>query len=209
MGIASDNTYGAYKDWIVEHEWDVFGTLNFKPKGKPNVDVAQKQWSSVWNKLDRLIYGQRGVRKGMRVQRFVFTQFGSQEDNPHIHFLAKSPINTKDFCVHLNALWKTEFPAAAAPVCNEILPLIHVESAAKYLLHEYWRENSATFNAQLTHLSNTQGQVRTDAVDNLKRSSKQLWRIQAELAFPGHAKQAKTRFEEHLAMRHNNKRNLH
>jgi len=208
MGTANDKAYTAYKDWIVEHNWDVFGTLNFKPKLKPNIDVAQKQWSSVWNKLDQLIYGRTGVSNGMRVERFVFTQFGSQNDNPHIHFLAKSPINTKDFCVNLNALWKTEFPAAAAPVCNEILPLIHDESAAKYSLHEYWRNNSETFNAQLSHLSEKHAQVRTDAVDRLKRSSKQLWRIQAELAFPNHNRLAKARFKQHVAKPHYNKRQV-
>lgn len=194
-------TLAAYQDWISRHDWDVFGTLNFVPNRKPHIDTAQKQWSYFWNKVDRLAYGQTGVQSGARVERVVCNQFGSLGENPHIHFLAKSPINTDDFCVYLNALWAATSPEAAPPNSNEIYPVLKVNRASGYSLHEYWKLGSETFNDRLTCLNTdkTPPKPRLDAADRLKIAGKEIWLTRARLALPNHIENAQARYNKRHA----------
>ena len=90
--------------WASHYEWDICGTLNFATGNKAGVEEAQRQWSRFWGKLDRICYGQSKGRQN-RLQRFVFTHSGSNGDNIHSHFLARSLGDTREFCILLNALW--------------------------------------------------------------------------------------------------------
>jgi hypothetical protein len=192
-----DKTLAAYADWISKHDWDVFGTLTFAPGHKRNIDVSNKHWSSYWNKLDRLVCGQTGNR----VERAAFTQFGSLGQNPHIHFLAKSPINTKEFCVYLNALWSAECADAAPPASNHIMPLLDSRRATDYLLHDFSRIGSETFNHKLTYLNsaNAKTHICTDAADRLKAATKGIWLVKAQLAFDEHVKSGSAHYNRRHA----------
>jgi hypothetical protein len=85
---------------IAEHDWNVFGTLNFAPGHKVTGDESKRLWRRFWNKADRLAYG-TSCSYGYRIERAVFTQYGALGDNAHIHFLAKSPIEPAKFCTSM------------------------------------------------------------------------------------------------------------
>ena len=204
-------TLAAYEEWTEKHGWDVFGTLTFIPNRKPHIDTAQKHWSRLWQKVDQLTYGQTAVRSGARVERHVCTQSGSQKDNLHLHFLAKSPIKDINFfCICLNALWADTATVAAPPKSNEIYPVLSVKRASDYLYHEYWKLGSETFNDRLTYLNIEEIilKPRDDAADRLKAAASGVWLTKAQLALPEHIETAKARYEAKAPASYN-KRHAH
>lgn len=108
--------------WASQYEWDICGTLNFATGRKVGIEEAQRRWAQFWGKVDRICYGQSRSRQ-QRISRFVFTHGGGNGDNIHSHFLTRSPGDTREFCILLNALWSgLEGAGAAVAEQNEILP---------------------------------------------------------------------------------------
>ena len=121
MSYISDVREG-WCDWTSSFEWNICGTLTFSVNQKPSPAEAQRYWSSFWHKIDRLCYG-RSYKNHYHVPRFVYTHQGSGGDNPHIHFLAFTPCDAREFCILLNAIWAGMTNAGAAvPHQNDILP---------------------------------------------------------------------------------------
>ena len=135
MSYISDVREG-WCDWTSSFEWNICGTLTFSVNQKPSLTEAQRYWSSFWHKIDQLCYG-RSYKNHYHVPRFVYTHQGSGGENPHIHFLAFTPCDTREFCILLNAIWAGMTNAGAAvPHQNEILPVRSKEAASRYLQHE-------------------------------------------------------------------------
>lgn len=190
----------AWEQWINAEQWDVFGTLNFASLhhiGRADRDdVCGKMWRSYFGAVDRALYGQQ--RKGQ--QRFdcaVFIQFGSNGNYPHVHFLAKSPLQTQQFCILLNATWASMFSASARPASNEITPIFKQARTTGYGLHEFSILGSTTYDYRLSQLSPRAMHpcVRDDAVERLKRLSTPINRLQAKLAHPNHVQAAQARMD--------------
>lgn len=174
--------------WASHYEWDICGTLNFATGNKAGVEEAQRQWSRFWSKLDRICYGQSKGRQN-RLQRFVFTHSGSNGDNIHSHFLARSLGDTREFCILLNALWAGMEGAGAAVVeQNEILPIFSKQRASWYLLHEDHDGEMNGFNAKLTHLDQHQPKMRDTALIDLQSAADRFQ----------HISDASTAFDQHL-----------
>lgn len=175
--------------WVSSSDWDIYGTLNFATGCKVGVEEAQRRWSQFWGKLDRICYGQsRGHQQ--RISRFVYTHSGSNGDNVHSHFLARSAGDTKEFCILLNALWAgMEGAGAAVAEQNEILPVFSKQRASWYLLHEDHDGEMNGFNAKLTHLDQYQPKMRNTALIDLRSAADRFQ----------HIADARTAFEEHLA----------
>lgn len=181
--------------WAEHYEWDICGTLNFATGNKAGVEEAQRQWSRFWGKLDRICYGQSKGRQN-RVQRFVFTHSGSNGDNIHSHFLARSLGDTREFCVLLNALWAgMEGAGAAVAEQNEILPIFSKQRASWYLLHEDHDGAMNGFNAKLTHLDQHQPKLRDTALIDLRSAADRFQHINAAtIAFDQHLARAEQRY---------------
>ena len=184
----------AYENWIADGDWDVFGTMSFVPGHKPNDDEAQQLWRRYWNRVDRLCYGQCD-KHGFRVSRVVFVQHGSNGDNPHLHFVAKAPIDPKTFCILLNALWRATIESAAHPISNEILPILSKQCASNYGLHEFWLSGSKTYNSGLSHTNPPHVIAHALAETRLTQASKGKWLAKATLALPEHMARAVARCE--------------
>ncbi|CAN1565081.1 hypothetical protein MCEREM21A_02879 [Sphingomonadaceae bacterium] len=174
--------------WASSYDWDICGTLNFATGCKVGVDEAQRRWAQFWGKLDRICYGQsRGHQQ--RISRFVYTHCGSNGDNVHSHFMARSAGDTKEFCILLNALWAgLEHAGAAVTAQNEILPIFSKQRASWYLLHEDHDGAMSGFNAKLTHTEH-QPKVRDTALIDLRSAADRFQ----------HIADATTAYEEHLA----------
>jgi hypothetical protein len=184
--------------WLSEGNWDVFGKLNFAPNRKFGDDDGQRHWARFWNKVDKLVFGNCGCdRFGHRIDRMVFTQFGVFGDNPHIHFLARTPtgVDVADFCQCLNAIWADMCPETAPPSCNEILPIIRADKAAGYVLHDFRTLGSATFNHRLSHQNTIGTTPHSQAASRLHGKARGIWLIQAKFAYENHRQLAQARFD--------------
>lgn len=187
----------AWQAWINVEQWDIFGTLNFASlhhlaRTNRN-DVCGKIWRSFFCEVDYALYGKQRKHQ-QRFDRAVFVQYGANGINPHVHFVAKSPIQVDQFCIHINALWASMFDFAANPVSNHITPVVQQAKATGYGLHEFHKLNSDTYDYRLSTTGNStmHQSVRTDAVDRLTKRSKPVYLVQAQLAYPAHL-QATTR----------------
>ena len=190
MNTRDQQTKEAWRKWINAHAWNVFGTLNFTPNKKPGTDAAQAAWRTLWNRVDRAAYG----RGNLRVERMVFTQHGANDDNPHIHFLAKAPIHPAQFCISLNSIWASLDTTTAPPASNEILPIISKTRSAGYALHDLWRVDSETFNHEISHLNPPGITPHPDAAVRLTNQADSIWLSQAKSAYPKQLQIAQARF---------------
>lgn len=181
----------AWETWINSESWDIFGTLNFASlqhlaRADRN-DVCGKIWRSFFGEVDYALYGKQRKQQ-IRFDRAVFVQYGANGTNPHVHFLAKSPIQADHFCILINALWASMFDFATKPTSNHITPILQQASVTGYGLHEFYRLNSETYDYRLSTTGNIamHQSVRTDAADRLKQRTKPTYLIQAKIAYPVH-----------------------
>jgi hypothetical protein len=131
--------------YLLEQDWDVFGTLKFVDGRTIGKVTANKLLRSYWNRIDRVFFGHAADRKGVRVPRWCFAHEGSDTENFHIHFLLKSPIaDTEHTCAVLNAVWAQHHQQTGPMVKNWIMPVINRQNAVNYVTREYWRLGSAT-----------------------------------------------------------------
>ena len=131
--------------YLLEQDWNVFGTLKFVDGRTIGSVTANKLLRSYWNRIDRVFFGHAADRRNVRVPRWCFAHEGSDQENFHIHFLLKSPIaNTEQTCCLLNAVWAQHHPQTGPMAKNWIMPMNNRASAVNYVTREYWRIGSAT-----------------------------------------------------------------
>ena len=93
-----------WADGLANGGYNIAGTLKFyngRTIGKNN---ATALLGAYWHKVDRTLFGQ-AADNGYGVQRWCFTEYGSDGHNLHVHFIAKSPIAVRPCCAALNALF--------------------------------------------------------------------------------------------------------
>jgi hypothetical protein len=132
-------------EYLLEHDWDVFGTLKFVDGRTIGSVTAHKLLRSYWNRIDRVFFGHAADRKGVRVPRWCFAHEGADTENFHIHFLLKSPlVDIEHACCVLNAVWAQHHQQTGPLAKNWIMPVIRRRDAVNYVTREYWRMGSAT-----------------------------------------------------------------
>jgi hypothetical protein len=187
----------SWEAWMESYDWDVYATLNFGRLyllGGKKADAAAKLWRSCLNTLDHSLYGKSNSCQ-RRFNRVAFRHFGSTATNPHIHLLAKSPIDTTEFCIAWNAIWASKFDAAASPINNSIAPLITAKGATGYALHEEFRQDIGSFDERLTYINLGEPNiVRPDAIKKLHAKATQNNLLKARLALPQHIETTQKNF---------------
>ncbi len=138
-------------EYLLEQDWDVFGTLKFVDGRTIGSVTANKLLRSYWNKIDRVFFGHAAERKNVRVPRWCFAHEGTDSENFHIHFLLKSPIaDVERACCALNAVWAQHHKQTGSMSKNWIMPVIDRWEVANYATREYWRMGSATLLDQIS-----------------------------------------------------------
>ena len=178
-----------WEDWMEAYDWDVYATLTFSRHDLLDgnkADAAAKLWRSCLNTLDHTLYGKsRSCQR--RFDRVAFRHFGNTATNPHVHLLAKSPINANEFCIAWNAIWASKFDAAASPINNSIAPMLTVKGATGYSQHEEFKQDIGSFDDRLTYINlGDQHHVRTDVIHKLYAKATRNNLIKARLALPQH-----------------------
>ncbi len=178
----------AWEDWINAQQWDIFGTLNFKSlrhfARADRDDVCGKVWRSYFGKIDNALFGQQRKQQ-KRFDRVVCVQYGANGTYPHVHFLAKSPIEHDQFCILLNAVWSSMFSFAANPASNKITPIINQARSTGYGFHEFHKLDSTTYDYRLSYTGSETAHpiVRTDAADRLQSLANPIHFLQAQITF--------------------------
>lgn len=135
--------------YLLGRDWNVFGTMKFQPVRRISNSEAHMQLRYFWNKLDRVIYG-KAAEAGCRVNRWCFSHAGSHSDNYHLHFVAKAPIQTLEFCALANTLWAKTSPETAGIDQNWITPVLYPDRVAGYVTREVWKLGPASFDTQIS-----------------------------------------------------------
>jgi hypothetical protein len=132
-------------EYLLEQDWDVFGTLKFVDGRTIGSVTANKLLRSYWNKIDRVFFGHAADRQNVRVPRWCFAHEGSDSENFHVHFLLKSPLaDIEHACTILNAVWAQHHQQTGPMAKNWIMPVNNRQDAVNYVTREYWRLGSAT-----------------------------------------------------------------
>jgi hypothetical protein len=193
MHVLEKRSLAEWEKWIAAQGYTICGTLNFARK--PSIEAAHKACRLFWNKIDRQTYGRN---PNLGVERAVCFHLGSNGDNPHFHFLACPPFDPQAFCVLANALWSDLDPDTAAPAFNEMAPVINLDQAARYLLHEGWKLGSDTLTFDLTHSNPVWDQPivpRPDAQARLQTAVSGIWLNRAQAEYPKHVRAVRERYE--------------
>lgn len=170
-----------------------FGNIGLL-EGNKN-DSAAKIWRSCLSTVDRAIYGENRRAKP-RFERVVFKHYGDGGKNPHIHVLAKAPIDINEFCIALNAIWATKFGPTANPISNSIAPLITTKGATGYSQHEEFKNDIGTYDERLSYTNlGDPPLVRHDALQRLHSMAAESKLVQARLALPIHVKATQENFK--------------
>jgi hypothetical protein len=143
------NTQKELQEMLMQSDWNIFGTLKFQPIRMISGHRSHSLLKHYWNKMDRVIYG-KAAQNGCRIQRWCLAHEGSHNDNYHIHFVARSPIDADLFCCLSNALWAKQDRATASINKNWITPVIHRRRVANYMTKEVWKLGPATYDVFLS-----------------------------------------------------------
>ena len=173
--------------YLLEQDWDVFGTLKFVNGRTIGGETAHKLLRSYWNRVDRVFFGPAAGRQNIRVPRWCFAHEGSDSENFHIHFLVKAPIaDTEHACTILNAIWAQHHRQTAPLAKNWIMPVTSKWRAVNYLTREYWRMGSATFLDEISWDRTSSAEMAKynhDAqAQRIQRAASPIWLRHAEQA---------------------------
>jgi hypothetical protein len=190
----------AHVDWISSFDFDIIATFTFTIGQRPSQEIAAKMLRNYFKHLDRYVYG-RGCSADMGLRRVVFPHTGQNRDNAHFHVLIKSPIDKDDFCVLLNALWRTKVERAASCDQNEITPINNVIASSAYGLHEFFRYDDQTIDLELSILTPSASTVsiRPDAHARLLEACDPKILEEARAAYPIHVQKVTDRMSRKRA----------
>ena len=173
--------------YLLEQDWDVFGTLKFVDGRTIGSVTANKLLRSYWNRIDRVFFGHAAGRQRIRVPRCCFAHEGSDSENFHVHFLLKSPIaDTEHTCCILNAVWAQHHQQTGPMAKNWIMPVNNRQDAVNYATREYWRMGSATVLDDIcwdgTNSAEMAKYEHDAQADRIHRAASPLWLRQAQQA---------------------------
>jgi hypothetical protein len=149
------------RNYLLQRDWDVFGTLKFQNKRLISGKRAHRELLHFWNRLDRVVYG-KAAEVGCRVQRWCFAHIGSHNDNYHLHFVARAPIDPGEFAALANTLWTKQCSASANLKENWITPVIYPDRIAWYVTKETWKIGADSFDANLSADTGVTYQMNTE-----------------------------------------------
>jgi len=174
--------------YLLEQDWDVFGTLKFVDGRTIGSVTANKLLRSYWNRIDRVFFGHAADRQRIRVPRWCFAHEGSDRENFHVHFLLKSPIaDATNACCVLNAVWAQHHPQTGPMAKNWIMPVIDRWEVANYATREYWRMGADTQLLDITWNAGCPEALRAyeheQQAQRINKAASPIWMHHAEMAF--------------------------
>lgn len=150
----------SWGDWVSGRPWAVFGTLKFTDGQQIGQPRALELARLFWQGVDVRHFGGQVRRKGTRIERAVFLQFGgsARSENLHFHFMANPPTPAK-FCLLANEQWGALDPWCDGP--RSWIQLANDSSqAARYAARETFfdaHRSTDSFRAEISHFEHEDG----------------------------------------------------
>ncbi|KPA22693.1 hypothetical protein shim_09800 [Shimia sp. SK013] len=161
-------THEGWIDALDASNNDIFGVLKFYNGRTIGKSKAMALLGAYWHRVDRTLFG-KAADKGYGIERWCFTEYGSDRRNLHIHFVATSPIAIRPCCAVLNALWADMHRSTADVTHNWITPIqdrraafAYTTKGTRYLRADFIGEKISHTNAASTNLGTdyTEAQIR-------------------------------------------------
>jgi hypothetical protein len=75
--------------WTAQGNYWLFGTCTYLDGSEVTEEICQRNASKFFNKLDRIILGQKSCASNVRLPRLVYVETGRFRANRHFHFFIK------------------------------------------------------------------------------------------------------------------------
>ena len=120
---------------LADNTYTVTGTLKFNKCNNISTAKAHNILKAYWHKLDRTFFG-HAANKGIGIERWIFSEYGSTGDNLHFHFKAKAPIEPYYFCCIANVIWSKFHRLTASSIYNWVTPTVLKANSAGYAVKD-------------------------------------------------------------------------
>lgn len=120
---------------LAADEYNVVGTLKFNNGRTIDSTLARNILKAYWHKVDRTFFG-HAADKGIGIERWIFSEYGSTGDNLHFHFKAKAPIEPYYFCCIANVMWQKFHKRTAGGIYNWITPTVLQANSSGYTVKD-------------------------------------------------------------------------
>ena len=120
---------------LADNTYTVTGTLKFNKGTLISSTAARNILKAYWHKLDRTFFG-HAANKGIGIERWIFSEYGSTGDNLHFHFKAKAPIKPYYFCCIANVMWSKFHRQTASSIYNWVTPTVLEANSAGYAVKD-------------------------------------------------------------------------
>lgn len=124
-----------WRELLADDAYSVTGTLKFNKGTMIGSTAARNILKAYWHKLDRTFFG-HAADKGIGIERWIFSEYGSTGDNLHFHFKAKAPIEPYYFCCIANVMWTKFHRQTAGSIYNWITPTVLKANSAGYAVKD-------------------------------------------------------------------------
>ena len=148
-----EKEHRALTDWMVETNWQVFGTLKFTDGSAISLRRAENLVCKYFNKLDRAYYGNAATNVGMRHNRVVVKHMGTSGTNLHYHFLAKPDMDLALFADLARKQWAHMSSWTMGFADTDIAAVRSNKGSSIYMLHEYDKLGADTVFLQASALN--------------------------------------------------------
>jgi hypothetical protein len=148
-----EKEHRALTDWMVETNWQVFGTLKFTDGSAISLRRAENLVCKYFNKLDRAYYGNAATNVGMRHNRVVVKHMGTSGTNLHYHFLAKPDTDPALFADLARKQWAHMSSWTMGFADTDIAAVRSNKGSSIYMLHEYDKLGADTVFLQASALN--------------------------------------------------------
>ena len=148
-----EKEHRALTDWMVETNWQVFGTLKFTDGSAISLRRAENLVCKYFNKLDRAYYGNAATNVGMRHNRVVVKHMGKSGTNLHYHFLAKPDMDLALFADLARKQWAHMSSWTMGFADTDIAAVRSNKGSSIYMLHEYDKLGADTVFLQASALN--------------------------------------------------------
>lgn len=154
----------ALVQWMNSVKLDTYATLKFRNGYDISENAAERVLRLYLNRLDRTYYGKRDIRRGLRVERFVFLHKGISGQNTHYHIAFRSLGPQQQFCTVAQSLWHRDFYETCSQT-SQVTPMRSAIASSRYSLHEYGTLGDKTFSVNFSHINQAPNQGITEGIE--------------------------------------------
>ena len=143
----------AWQHLLADEAYTVTGTLKFNKGTMIGTTTASSILNAYWHKLDRTFFG-HAADKGIGIERWIFSEYGSTGNNLHFHFKAKPPIEPYYFCCIANAMWTKFHQQTAGSIYSWITPTVLKKNSSGYAVKDTRHFTYDTMGLAASHQNN-------------------------------------------------------